>query len=727
MTLVRPLIHRSLVLSLGLALVAVGLSPSTAAEAAQAPCSRTVVLGQDIAAAVQRAPDYAVICLASGVHEVTKTIVPRTGQVIRGSGAVLSGAEPLDNLAKINGRLEAKGVLPPRYSGNGQCEDAASSLCNQAEILFRDNVALKAVGRLRDLGPDSYFADYSANMLYVGNGDAEASYTLARTRTAIESRASGVTLDGLIIRGFANLPQSGAVMVSGQGWAVRDCLITDNHAIGLMIARGENALIEGNRISRNGQLGIGQWRSNNARVIDNVVSYNNTRGFWVADWESGGMKVTYSSSLIEGNTFRGNRGVGVWADVGADGVTIRNNTIASNLADGVRYEISRNGQILGNTVTDNGLNKGRGSGLGLMSGAGINVNTSAGVAVQGNVVRGNLNGIGVQLRPRGSGPLGPYRLQDVKVTDNVIDVRSPGTAVSGIVRASSYVGSVADARIAFSGNTYVVNALQDRKLFLDQSPMSFDQWKGRGFDVRGKVGLVLPSALPTTPTAPSPAPAPVSGSATTIALDSFARNGAGLGDAEKGGTWSVSGGDYYYRTKAGAGVWSMKKPGSAPSAYLNDLMVHGSQTSLEFAPAAKLEEGGVYVSVVGRAVPNAGEYRVKVRAAPIGTSLSIMKADASGVEKPLSEEIQVEGATATPDGKLAVRVLVHPSSGGKTLIQARLWKVGAREGTTWQVEATDSAAELQAPGSVGLITVLSSRASVPMDLLVDNWKTQTLQ
>ena len=123
--------------------------------------------------------------------------------------------------------------------------------------------------------------------------------------------------------------------------------------------------------------------------------------------------------------YRNNLGVGVWIDLAGDGVVITDNKIGGNAACGIRYEISRNGRIAGNTVTGNGLALKRGAGTGLLTGAGITVNTSSDVTIEHNAVAGNLNGIGVQARSRGNGPWGKYVLGKVVVEGNLIDLGAP--------------------------------------------------------------------------------------------------------------------------------------------------------------------------------------------------------------------------------------------------------------------------------------------------------------
>ena len=94
---------------------------------------------------------------------------------------------------------------------------------------------------------------------------------------------------------------------------------------------------------------------------------------------------------VSGNLIKQNKGVGMWADVADDGRVISGNQIVGNAADGIRYEISRNGTIENNTISGNGFGTGRGSGTSLWDGGGVNINTSSGVTVRNNVVSGNVS------------------------------------------------------------------------------------------------------------------------------------------------------------------------------------------------------------------------------------------------------------------------------------------------------------------------------------------------
>ena len=133
----------------------------------------------------------------------------------------------------------------------------------------------------------TFYADYAANVVYLGQDPAGRAATLARTRTAVTSDAPGVVIEHLTIRGFANLAQQGAIVVGGKDWTVRDSIITANHGVGVMIAQADNAHITGNTITENGQLGLGQYRSKGGHIDNNRIVKNNTAGFLACRLGSG--------------------------------------------------------------------------------------------------------------------------------------------------------------------------------------------------------------------------------------------------------------------------------------------------------------------------------------------------------------------------------------------------------------------------------------------------------
>ncbi|MEU4287710.1 right-handed parallel beta-helix repeat-containing protein [Kribbella sp. NPDC026596] len=448
----------------------------------QAPaCSGvTITTAQDAAQVVEDAPAGTTFCFTGGWHRISETIRPKANQVLASDkGAVLTGSVRLTKWSANNGDWVTTGALPPAYAKTGQCEDNTANLCYLAEQLFLDSKHLTRVATLDKVAPGTFYADYAANAIYLGSNPAGHAVEMSKTPTAIESSATGVTVRGLTIEHFATPPQGGAVVL-GLGWKVIANDIRWNHAVGAMLVNADGAVLERNHIHSNGQLGVGQYSTLKGTISANEVSYNNTDGFWIADWESGGIKTTWSSGgWVTGNLIQYNRGVGLWSDAYDDGRTFNSNQILDNVADGIRYEIGRNGVIEDNVISDNGFGTGRGSGTSLWDGGGINVNTSSNVQVRDNVVANNVNGISIQSRTRGSGPWGTNVLRDIVVSGNKVTMRG-GTTATGMVQNAGAV--IPAGEVTLNGNTYILDSLAAERFQKAGQRYTAQQWRQAGQD-----------------------------------------------------------------------------------------------------------------------------------------------------------------------------------------------------------------------------------------------------
>ncbi|TCO35326.1 parallel beta-helix repeat protein [Kribbella steppae] len=447
------------------------------------PCSGVVIKpGQNAQSIVNSKPAGTTFCFAAGLHRITETIRPKADTTLASADrAVLTGSVPLTGWAKSGATWVVRGALPAAYGMSGQCEDNKANICHLREQVFVDGEHLTRVASLAAVEAGTFYADYAGNAIYVGSDPAGHAVEMSKTKTAIESGSTGVIVRGLTIEHFASAPQAGA-LVSGPGWKVTANDVRWNHAVGVMLVKANNTRVEKNLIRNNGQLGLGQYSSAAATVARNVITGNNTDGFWIADWESGGIKSTRSSGTVSGNLIKANRGVGMWADVADDGRVISGNKIIGNAADGIRYEISRNGTIESNTISGNGFGTGRGSGTSLWDGGGVNINTSTNVTVRNNVVSGNVNGVTIQSRTRGTGPWGTYLLRDIQVTGNTIEM-TDGSQSTGMVKNSG--AEVPAGEVVFSGNKYVLDALGAQRFARFGTKLTADGWRQAGLDSLG--------------------------------------------------------------------------------------------------------------------------------------------------------------------------------------------------------------------------------------------------
>ena len=130
--------------------------------------------------------------------------------------------------------------------------------------------------------------------------------------------------------------------------------------------------------------------------------------------------------------------------------------------------------------------------------------------------------------------------------------------------------------------------------------------------------------------------------------------------------------------------------------------------------------GGLYVTVAGRVVAGAGEYRAKIKFRSDGKpSLGLIRTSAAGVDTTLKAETLAGGLTYAPGEKIKLRLQVTGT--GTTTIRAKIWKATDAEPAAWLLTATDATAGLQAAGGLGLVTYLSSSSTNgPMVLSLDD-------
>ena len=139
----------------------------------------------------------------------------------------------------------------------------------------------------------------------------------------------------------------------------------------------------------NGQLGFGAARAHDLLFTECVVRNNNVKGF-DRGWEAGGDKlVLCRGAVLEKSQFVGNRGNGVWFDIGNEGCEVRNCLIADNEDGGIFYEISYGLHAHDNVIVGNGFGPTPGA---WGANAGISLSSSPGCLIERNLLVGNREG-----------------------------------------------------------------------------------------------------------------------------------------------------------------------------------------------------------------------------------------------------------------------------------------------------------------------------------------------
>lgn len=401
--------------------------------------------GDDVQQRLDDSADGATICFGAGTYRLTAPLQPADDQrLVAERGAVLTGAAVVRGWRRQGSVWSARRALPEEPYVHGEC--AEGTLCRYAETVFVDGGRLRRVGSRDRVGPGTFWADYRANEVWIGDRPTGHRVEIARADAAINGRATGVVVDGFVIERFANAAQHGAIH-TGVGWTIEHNEVRANHGTGIHATAGR---VLHNHIHHNGQLGL-LGTGDGLLVEGNEIDHNNTQGFW-AIWEAGGTKFARTDGLVvRGNDVHHNSGPGLWTDINNIDTLIERNLVHANTSHGIFHEISYAAVIRFNRVTGNGRSDPQ-PGWG---GAGIRIAASRDVEVHDNVVVGNHNGVMLiqQRRTDWPSPHGAHIVQNVDVHDNTITLGPD--RLTGLVDDTG--SSAAFGRgIRFDDNTYQV-------------------------------------------------------------------------------------------------------------------------------------------------------------------------------------------------------------------------------------------------------------------------------
>jgi parallel beta-helix repeat protein len=425
--------------------------------------------------------------LAAGIYR-TQQVVPKNGdRFIGASGAQLNGARLLKGATRLGSSYAFNNQAPvPNAWRHGVCQ-AGFPRCDHPQALFLDDRPLRAVDRLTDLTPGTWFFDYAAKRIHMATNPAGRTVELTHSPYAFGGTARNVQIENLIVEKYASANQRGAINDGGGGtnWTIVNNEVRQNYGYGITLAAGHRA--SNNYVHDNGQLGIGGGTSAGILVEGNEIAYNAWNGT-DCSWECGGAKWgAVSDIVIRGNFVHDNGGTGLWTDESCRNVLYEGNRIEGNAGAGISHEISFKAVIRNNTLRGNGAARFRWGWS-----AQIVIQNSSDTEVYGNrveldPVRGG-NGIVLIQQDRGLG----FSVRNAFVHDNDIIMRGGHGSVAGW-----FVDFEADrfphGNNRFQQNRYFVYSLTpDNDAWFANAPGSFLTWQAMGADNAGSVTTDLP-------------------------------------------------------------------------------------------------------------------------------------------------------------------------------------------------------------------------------------------
>ena len=378
--------------------------------------------GDSIQAAVNANPQNTTFYLKAGVHRL-QTVTAKNGDIFLGeTGAVLNGSRLLTSFVREGSYWVATGQTQQGWFSSETCRTGYPR-CSYPEDLYFDNVPLRHVGALSDVGAGKWYFDYGNDKIYFLDDPTGRKVEASVNSQAFIGTAAGVTIKNLVIEKYATPALLGTVcgantdgpLSTTTDWVLDGNEIRLNHGAG--IAPGHRWQILRNKIHDNGQIGISGGGDN--LLVDSNEIYANNYAKYSSRWEAGGTKFSKTRNMVvRGNYVHHNDGPGLWTDIDNIYVLYENNTVVDNLEEGIFHEISYDAVIRNNIVRRNGTVN-----PGWLYGANILISASSNAEIYGNTVEVSYaggNGICLIYQDRGSGAYGPHVTTNNYVHNNTV-------------------------------------------------------------------------------------------------------------------------------------------------------------------------------------------------------------------------------------------------------------------------------------------------------------------
>jgi hypothetical protein len=418
------------------------------------------------------------------------TVTPKTNQTFTGAAnhtTILDGGRTLGGWTLSSGKwYVGNQTQGGSATSNGSCE-SGHPRCQYPELLWRDSVAQTHESTLAACGAGEWFFDYTADRIYVcSDPNGRLIETNVTNASAFNpGSATGVTIDGFVVRHYAILDFNDGAIDAGTGWLIQNNWVLENSFKGIRV-ECDNVTLQSNKLNKNSQLGLsaaGPGCSNDGWIdgltaLTNRLDTNNTGG-WTRGFSAGAMKIVNSrAAVFTGNRAEGNLGNGLWWDIENHDLVSTSDSSYNNDGSGFFYEISFDCTFVNPVSEGNGTDPSDA----LQNGAGMVISATDGCTVSGGRFVNNAHGI-VLLQQDRSGDCGLVNCptRDVSVHDNVI---TQSTGKNG------YVGAYkSDSLHLYFNNTFECNTVTitgaANVFYFQESAKTDNQWTTAGHDDTG--------------------------------------------------------------------------------------------------------------------------------------------------------------------------------------------------------------------------------------------------
>lgn len=439
--------------------------------------------GDSIQPVLDSAGAGASLCFEAGVYRLTTSLRPNPGQVLTFEpGAVLNGSKVITKWTKDGSRWVAEGQTQ-RFTVPSMMEEYMCGKSPHAciyEDVYLDGEPLKHVADLSQLGPGRVYFDKVASKIYIATDPQGATLEATVAKTAISSKAEGVTVRGATIEKFAE----DGIDVTANRWTITNSEIRYIHFNAIDIHGGTGHVIRDTRLHHNGVIGMTAAAVNDFTVEGNEFDHNNYLSAGPASygWHEGGIKILKARNvLVRNNYSHHNDGDGLWFDWDNIDVVIEDNLLERNERHGIFYEASFDATIRSNTIRHNGL------GERWYGGTGITNSTSKNVEYYDNLFESNMRSFVLLWQPRGaSATLGERQSANVLFRNNTVIFPEP-THKWMWLGVGVYPDQ--DPRVLTSNNRFEANDYRasdtSRTWWRWDDSLTWEGWQAQGFETEG--------------------------------------------------------------------------------------------------------------------------------------------------------------------------------------------------------------------------------------------------
>jgi hypothetical protein len=310
---------------------------------------------------------------------------------------------------------------PDNPNPNWSFVNPAHPMAAHPDQVFVDGHSLRQVASQAQVRRGKFYVDYAANKLYVGTRPTGRAVRASTLTKAMSIRSTGVTVDGINVRGFApSVPNMGAITVERPHVLLSHMLVRDMSTTGAFLMSTDDRLRHV-RFRHNGLMGFMATHATGLRV-DHVTAFNNNTELFNQSPAAGGAKIGRTTDVkVTHSRFSRNHANGLWFDESSYRIQVIHSRMRDNSGHGISVEISGHAVIAGNVIAGNGGN-------------GIKINDTDNVELWNNTFVGNARPIAVLQDKRDVNPGGSYhdpnlplsfQIRHITVANNIL--ANPGS------------------------------------------------------------------------------------------------------------------------------------------------------------------------------------------------------------------------------------------------------------------------------------------------------------